>query len=97
MNHSPLTYQYSKLLFAVVQVEVPRTDQLLSQLEEMSCTCDHWLSYTSAAKCFAGLVNKKPQGQFVSPELCSWFVRHLNEKRAAVILCLLLQAILSTS
>lgn len=97
MNSSPLAYQYSKLLFAVVQVEVPRTDQLLSQLEEMSCTCDHRLSYTSAAKCFAGLVNKKPQGQFVSPELCSWFVRHLNEKRAAVILCLLLQAILSTS
>lgn len=43
-------------------VEVPRTEQLLSQLEEMSCTCEHRLSYTSAAKCFAGLVNKKPQG-----------------------------------
>lgn len=47
------------------QVEVPRTEQLLSQLEEMSCTCEHRLSYTSAAKCFAGLVNKKPQGQFL--------------------------------
>ncbi|KAM4525603.1 MMS19 nucleotide excision repair protein homolog [Odontesthes bonariensis] len=43
-------------------VEVPRVDQLLSQLEEMSCTCSHPLSYTSAAKCFAGLVNKRPQG-----------------------------------
>ncbi|XP_039992039.1 MMS19 nucleotide excision repair protein homolog isoform X2 [Xiphias gladius] len=43
-------------------VEVPQMDQLLSQLEEMSCTCSHPLSYTSAAKCFAGLVNKRPQG-----------------------------------
>lgn len=47
------------------QVEVPRTEQLLSQLEEMSCTCEHTLSYTSAAKCFAGLVNKKATGQFL--------------------------------
>ncbi|XP_072230115.1 MMS19 nucleotide excision repair protein homolog isoform X2 [Leuresthes tenuis] len=44
-------------------VEVPQVDQLLSQLEEMSCTCSHPLSYTSAAKCFAGLVNKRPQGE----------------------------------
>ncbi|KAL3967426.1 putative ATP-dependent RNA helicase DDX4 [Sarotherodon galilaeus] len=43
-------------------VEVPQIDKLLSALEEMSCTCSHPLSYTSAAKCFAGLVNKKPQG-----------------------------------
>uniref|UniRef100_A0A4W6FD41 MMS19 nucleotide excision repair protein n=1 Tax=Lates calcarifer TaxID=8187 RepID=A0A4W6FD41_LATCA len=43
-------------------VEVPQIDQLLSQLEEMSCTCSHPLSYTSAAKCFAGLVNKRSQG-----------------------------------
>uniref|UniRef100_A0A3P8U4Q4 MMS19 nucleotide excision repair protein n=1 Tax=Amphiprion percula TaxID=161767 RepID=A0A3P8U4Q4_AMPPE len=42
------------------QVEVPQIDQLLSALEEMSCTCSHQLSYTSAAKCFAGLVNKRP-------------------------------------
>lgn len=41
-------------------------DQLLSQLEEMSSTCSHRLSYTSAAKCFAGLMNKRPLGQFVS-------------------------------
>lgn len=46
------------------QVEVPRTEQLLSQLEEMSCACEHRLSYTSAAKCFAGLVNKKRQGRY---------------------------------
>uniref|UniRef100_A0A669C8I5 MMS19 nucleotide excision repair protein n=1 Tax=Oreochromis niloticus TaxID=8128 RepID=A0A669C8I5_ORENI len=42
-------------------VEVPQIDKLLSALEEMSCACSHPLSYTSAAKCFAGLVNKKPQ------------------------------------
>ncbi|KAF0025159.1 hypothetical protein F2P81_022040 [Scophthalmus maximus] len=43
-------------------VEVPQIDQLMSQLEELSCTCSHPLSYNSAAKCFSGLVNKRPQG-----------------------------------
>ncbi|XP_075949262.1 MMS19 nucleotide excision repair protein homolog [Anarhichas minor] len=43
-------------------VEVPRLDLLMTELEEMSCTCSYPLSYTSAAKCFAGLVNKRPQG-----------------------------------
>uniref|UniRef100_A0A3B3DD02 MMS19 nucleotide excision repair protein n=1 Tax=Oryzias melastigma TaxID=30732 RepID=A0A3B3DD02_ORYME len=43
-------------------VELPRTDELLSRLEEMSCTCRHPLSYTAAAKCFAGLVNKSAEG-----------------------------------
>ncbi|XP_068438779.1 MMS19 nucleotide excision repair protein homolog [Clinocottus analis] len=43
-------------------VEVPRIDDLMAELEEMSCTCSHPLSYTSAAKCFAGLANKRPQG-----------------------------------
>ncbi|XP_070782801.1 MMS19 nucleotide excision repair protein homolog [Enoplosus armatus] len=43
-------------------VEVPQMEPLLSELEEMSCTCSHPLSYTSAAKCFAGLVNKRAQG-----------------------------------
>uniref|UniRef100_A0A671TXN1 MMS19 nucleotide excision repair protein n=1 Tax=Sparus aurata TaxID=8175 RepID=A0A671TXN1_SPAAU len=46
-------------------VEVPQMDQLLLQLEELSCTCSHPPSYTSAAKCFAGLVNKRAPGQFV--------------------------------
>uniref|UniRef100_A0A8D0B1K1 MMS19 nucleotide excision repair protein n=1 Tax=Sander lucioperca TaxID=283035 RepID=A0A8D0B1K1_SANLU len=46
-------------------VEVPQIEELLSELEEMSCACSHPLSYTSAAKCFAGLVNKRPQGQFL--------------------------------
>uniref|UniRef100_A0A674AQH5 MMS19 nucleotide excision repair protein n=1 Tax=Salmo trutta TaxID=8032 RepID=A0A674AQH5_SALTR len=44
-------------------VEVPQLDRLLLELEELSCTCDHPLSYTSAAKCYAGLVNKRPAGE----------------------------------
>ncbi|XP_055756034.1 MMS19 nucleotide excision repair protein homolog isoform X2 [Salvelinus fontinalis] len=44
-------------------VEVPQMDRLLLELEELSCTCDHPLSYTSAAKCYAGLVNKRPAGE----------------------------------
>uniref|UniRef100_A0AAX7TRL2 MMS19 nucleotide excision repair protein n=1 Tax=Astatotilapia calliptera TaxID=8154 RepID=A0AAX7TRL2_ASTCA len=51
-------------------VEVPQIDKLLSALEEMSCTCSHPLSYTSAAKCFAGLVNKKPQGDSLDSCAC---------------------------
>ncbi|KAM4716212.1 MMS19 nucleotide excision repair protein homolog isoform 2-T2 [Anableps anableps] len=43
-------------------VAVPQVERLLSELEQLSCSCSHPLSYTSAAKCFAGLVNKKPQG-----------------------------------
>uniref|UniRef100_A0A3P9QBF3 MMS19 nucleotide excision repair protein n=1 Tax=Poecilia reticulata TaxID=8081 RepID=A0A3P9QBF3_POERE len=43
-------------------VALPQEERLLSELEELSCSCRHPLSYTSAAKCFAGLVNKKPQG-----------------------------------
>ncbi|XP_056285435.1 MMS19 nucleotide excision repair protein homolog isoform X3 [Pseudoliparis swirei] len=43
-------------------VEVPRVDDLMAALEEMSCTCSRPLAYTSAAKCFAGLANKRPPG-----------------------------------
>ncbi|XP_053741808.1 MMS19 nucleotide excision repair protein homolog isoform X1 [Synchiropus splendidus] len=46
-------------------VAVPQLERLLSELEEMSCTCSHLFSYTSAAKCFAGLVNKIPQGELL--------------------------------
>ncbi|XP_037610293.1 MMS19 nucleotide excision repair protein homolog isoform X1 [Sebastes umbrosus] len=60
-------------------VEVPRIDQLLSQLEEMSCTCSHPLSYTSAAKCFAGLVNKRPQGDSLDNLIQSTFKKVCNE------------------
>nr|XP_046224682.1 MMS19 nucleotide excision repair protein homolog isoform X2 [Oncorhynchus gorbuscha] len=44
-------------------VEVPQMDRLLLELEELSCTCVHPFSYTSAAKCYAGLVNKRPAGE----------------------------------
>ncbi|XP_014853446.1 PREDICTED: MMS19 nucleotide excision repair protein homolog isoform X1 [Poecilia mexicana] len=43
-------------------VALSQEERLLLELEELSCSCRHPLSYTSAAKCFAGLVNKKPQG-----------------------------------
>ncbi|KAL1263819.1 hypothetical protein QQF64_004174 [Cirrhinus molitorella] len=44
-------------------VEIPEVDRLLVQLEDLSCTCPHLFSYTFAAKCFAGLVNKRPAGE----------------------------------
>ncbi|XP_016150386.1 MMS19 nucleotide excision repair protein homolog [Sinocyclocheilus grahami] len=44
-------------------VEIPEIDRLLVQLEDLSCTCPHLFSYTFAAKCFAGLVNKRPAGE----------------------------------
>nr|XP_040033406.1 MMS19 nucleotide excision repair protein homolog [Gasterosteus aculeatus aculeatus] len=44
-------------------VEAPRLDELMTELEEMSCACSHPLSYTSAAKCFAGLANKRAAGE----------------------------------
>ncbi|XP_028651482.1 MMS19 nucleotide excision repair protein homolog isoform X1 [Erpetoichthys calabaricus] len=46
-----------------INAELPMLDQLLTELEELSCTCLHPFTYTSAAKCFAGLVNKYPSGQ----------------------------------
>uniref|UniRef100_A0A8C5H1F7 MMS19 nucleotide excision repair protein n=1 Tax=Gouania willdenowi TaxID=441366 RepID=A0A8C5H1F7_GOUWI len=46
-------------------LEVPQCDRLLLELEGLSCTSLHPLSYTSAAKCFAGLVNKRAQGERV--------------------------------
>uniref|UniRef100_A0A673Y7J6 MMS19 nucleotide excision repair protein n=1 Tax=Salmo trutta TaxID=8032 RepID=A0A673Y7J6_SALTR len=57
-----------------MNVEVPQMDRLLLELEELSCTSDHPLSYTSAAKCYAGLVNKSPAGEMlkrISTELDS--------------------------
>ncbi|KAI1887019.1 hypothetical protein AGOR_G00201730 [Albula goreensis] len=44
-------------------VEIPQIDRLFCELEELSCTCTHPFAYTSAAKCFAGLVNKRPGGE----------------------------------
>lgn len=80
---------------------MPQIDDLLSELEEMSCTCSHPLSYASAAKCFAGLVNKRPQGQFVSLNLRLDFVPKLRaslcQLKAAVMVWFLLQVILLTA
>uniref|UniRef100_A0AAQ5XGW6 MMS19 nucleotide excision repair protein n=1 Tax=Amphiprion ocellaris TaxID=80972 RepID=A0AAQ5XGW6_AMPOC len=68
-------------------VEVPQIDQLLSALEEMSCTCSHQLSYTSAAKCFAGLVNKRPPGQLVLLHSCqkAIFVSNSRDESCSLI------------
>uniref|UniRef100_A0A673GQF7 MMS19 nucleotide excision repair protein n=1 Tax=Sinocyclocheilus rhinocerous TaxID=307959 RepID=A0A673GQF7_9TELE len=49
--------------FTSRQVEIPEIDRLLVQLEDLSCTGPHLFSYTFAAKCFAGLVNKMPAGE----------------------------------
>uniref|UniRef100_A0A665UXQ1 MMS19 nucleotide excision repair protein n=1 Tax=Echeneis naucrates TaxID=173247 RepID=A0A665UXQ1_ECHNA len=49
-NSIPSHVQLLKVFLCVVKVEVPEIDQLLSQLEEMSCTCSHPLPYNSAAK-----------------------------------------------
>uniref|UniRef100_A0A8C7U7W0 MMS19 nucleotide excision repair protein n=1 Tax=Oncorhynchus mykiss TaxID=8022 RepID=A0A8C7U7W0_ONCMY len=58
------------------QVEVPQMDRLLLELEELSCTCDHPFSYTSAAKCYAGLVNKRPAGESSSPVAKALLLRY---------------------
>ncbi|XP_061823362.1 MMS19 nucleotide excision repair protein homolog isoform X2 [Nerophis lumbriciformis] len=60
-------------------VEVPQIERLLSELEEMSCTCSHALSYTSAAKCFAGLVNKIPSGDSLDSLLHKTTARVFSE------------------
>nr|XP_061807584.1 MMS19 nucleotide excision repair protein homolog [Nerophis lumbriciformis] len=60
-------------------VEVPQIERLLSGLEEMSCTSSHPISYTSAAKCFAGLVNKMPHGDTLDGLLQKTMSRILNE------------------
>uniref|UniRef100_A0AAR2JJA3 MMS19 nucleotide excision repair protein n=1 Tax=Pygocentrus nattereri TaxID=42514 RepID=A0AAR2JJA3_PYGNA len=44
-------------------VDIPDMDRLLGQLEELSCMCTHTFSYTSGAKCFAGLINKRAAGK----------------------------------
>ncbi|XP_066522374.1 MMS19 nucleotide excision repair protein homolog isoform X2 [Hoplias malabaricus] len=50
-------------------VEIPEIDRLLGQLEDLSCTSTHPFSYTSAAKCFAGLINKRAAGQALDAAL----------------------------
>uniref|UniRef100_A0A8D3DTP9 MMS19 nucleotide excision repair protein n=1 Tax=Scophthalmus maximus TaxID=52904 RepID=A0A8D3DTP9_SCOMX len=65
-------------------VEVPQIDQLMSQLEELSCTCSHPLSYNSAAKCFSGLVNKRPQGESWSLQTPVTVCRELDSSSSPV-------------
>ncbi|KAK5880863.1 hypothetical protein CesoFtcFv8_021725 [Champsocephalus esox] len=60
-------------------VEVPRVDELLSALEEMSCSALHPLSYTSAAKCLSGLLNKKPHGDSLDSRIHSTMKRVCRE------------------
>ncbi|XP_062988576.1 MMS19 nucleotide excision repair protein homolog isoform X2 [Elgaria multicarinata webbii] len=43
-------------------VPIPKQDRLLCELLALSCSCDCSFTATSAAKCFAGLVNKHPAG-----------------------------------
>ncbi|XP_051928089.1 MMS19 nucleotide excision repair protein homolog isoform X1 [Hippocampus zosterae] len=62
---------------------VPQMERLLSELEEMSCTCSHVMSYTSAAKCFAGLLNKIPAGDFLDGLLQKAMPRILSELNSA--------------
>uniref|UniRef100_A0A8D2LEG9 MMS19 nucleotide excision repair protein n=3 Tax=Varanus komodoensis TaxID=61221 RepID=A0A8D2LEG9_VARKO len=47
------------------KISIPQQDRLLCELLALSCSCDCPFTATSAAKCFAGLINKYPAG----PEL----------------------------
>ncbi|XP_034049423.1 MMS19 nucleotide excision repair protein homolog isoform X2 [Thalassophryne amazonica] len=60
-------------------VEVPHIEQLLSTLEDMSCMCTHPQSYTAAAKCFSGLVNKRPQGEYLDSVIQKMMKRVCHE------------------
>uniref|UniRef100_A0A8C4UA55 MMS19 nucleotide excision repair protein n=1 Tax=Falco tinnunculus TaxID=100819 RepID=A0A8C4UA55_FALTI len=56
------------LLMALVcslprNVAIPQQERLLRELLALSCSCDCPFTATTAAKCFAGLVNKHPAGQ----------------------------------
>ncbi|NWR51114.1 MMS19 protein, partial [Regulus satrapa] len=44
-------------------VAIPQQEWLLRELLALSCSCDCPFTATTAAKCFAGLVNKHPAGQ----------------------------------
>ncbi|XP_063049125.1 MMS19 nucleotide excision repair protein homolog isoform X1 [Engraulis encrasicolus] len=43
-------------------VEIPEIDRMLEALEDVSCTHTHPFTHTSAAKCYAGIINKRPSG-----------------------------------
>ncbi|NXK95056.1 MMS19 protein, partial [Formicarius rufipectus] len=44
-------------------VAIPQQEWLLRELLELSCSCNCPFTATTAAKCFAGLVNKHPAGK----------------------------------
>ncbi|XP_072883106.1 MMS19 nucleotide excision repair protein homolog isoform X3 [Hemitrygon akajei] len=44
-------------------VVVPEQERLLAHLMELCCSSNHRFTYTSAAKCVAGLINKYPAGE----------------------------------
>ncbi|KAM6203505.1 MMS19 nucleotide excision repair protein homolog [Sarcoramphus papa] len=44
-------------------VAIPQQERLLRELLALSCSCNCLFTATTAAKCFAGLVNKHPAGQ----------------------------------
>ncbi|NXG65585.1 MMS19 protein, partial [Hemiprocne comata] len=44
-------------------VAIPQQERLLRELLALSCSCNCSFTATTAAKCFAGLVNKQPAGQ----------------------------------
>ncbi|NWS51796.1 MMS19 protein, partial [Chunga burmeisteri] len=44
-------------------VAIPHQERLLQELLALSCSCNCPFTATTAAKCFAGLVNKHPAGQ----------------------------------
>ncbi|NXJ83552.1 MMS19 protein, partial [Trogon melanurus] len=44
-------------------VAIPQQERLLRELLVLSCSCNCPFTATTAAKCFAGLVNKHPAGQ----------------------------------
>ncbi|NWH60553.1 MMS19 protein, partial [Geococcyx californianus] len=44
-------------------VAIPQQERLLRELLALSCSCSCPFTATTAAKCFAGLVNKHPAGQ----------------------------------
>ncbi|XP_062435679.1 MMS19 nucleotide excision repair protein homolog isoform X3 [Rhea pennata] len=44
-------------------VVIPQQERLLRELLALSCSCNCPFTATTAAKCFAGLVNKHPAGQ----------------------------------
>ncbi|XP_062859268.1 MMS19 nucleotide excision repair protein homolog [Trichomycterus rosablanca] len=60
-------------------VEVPEVDRLLAELEELVFTCTHPFSFTSAAKCFSGLINKRAAGAELDDRVNKSFTRISSE------------------